>query len=231
MNNERRDSTPRAGGLERDREGQTVAESGAEPRDAFPVFVAQRWTSLVRFGYLLTGDWAASEDLVQTALERSWRRWDHVHSQRPEQYVKAAMANQMRSCWRSPRPDPLSLADLPEAASGSAPTGDHSVDHALREVIWTELLRLPPRMRAIVVLRVWEDPSEAETTALLGVSTGSVKSQMSRAMTRLRAQPGVLEAAGRAAPITIGTQPLTAEAIGRAEGLGSGIQGEREGQW
>src|SRR5689334_4616028 len=59
--------------------------------DQFGEFVELRWQSLVRFGYLLTGDWAAAEDLTQAALERTWRRWDEVRVQRPESYVKAAM--------------------------------------------------------------------------------------------------------------------------------------------
>jgi RNA polymerase sigma factor (sigma-70 family) len=94
------------------------------------------------------------------------------------------------------RPEPTSVAEVAE----QKPHEGHGDRHALRDALWKELLRLPPRMRAVVVLRVWEDLSEAETARLLGMSTGSVKSQMSRAMARLREQPGVLEAAGREVP-------------------------------
>jgi RNA polymerase sigma-70 factor (sigma-E family) len=183
--------------------GVRVADDGAGPgarsEGDFRAFVELRWTSLVRFGYLLTGDWAAAEDLTQVALERTWRRWRHVRDDRPERYVKAAMANQMRSRWRLRRPEPVSVASVAERGEQEGP-GDR---HALRDALWTELLRLPPRMRAVVVLRVWEDLSEAETARVLGVSAGSVKSQMSRAMARLREQPGVLEAAGRTRPETV----------------------------
>lgn len=173
-----------------------AAGPGARSEQDFRVFVELRWTALVRFGYLLTGDWGAAEDLTQVALERTWRRWRHVRDERPERYVKAAMANQMRSRWRLRRPEPATVAEVVERE----PAEGHGDRHALRDALWTELLRLPPRMRAVVVLRVWEDLSEAETAHLLGMSTGSVKSQMSRALARLREQPGVLEAAGREVP-------------------------------
>jgi RNA polymerase sigma-70 factor (sigma-E family) len=174
-----------------------AAGPGARSEQDFRAFVELRWTALVRFGYLLTGDWGAAEDLTQVALERTWRRWRHVRDDRPERYVKAAMANQMRSRWRLRRPDPTSVTQVAEPE----PDTGHGDRHALRDALWRELLRLPPRMRAVVVLRVWEDQSEAETARVLRMSTGSVKSQMSRAMARLREQPGVLAAAGREVPV------------------------------
>ena len=175
---------------------RVAAGPGARSEQDFRAFVELRCTALVRFGYLLTGDWGAAEDLTQVALERTWRRWRHVRGDRPEYYVKAAMVNQMRSRWRLRRPDPASVAEVAERQADEG----HGDRHALRDALWTELLRLPPRMRAVVVLRVWEDLSEAQTARVLGLSTGSVKSQMSRAMARLREQPGVLEAAGREVP-------------------------------
>jgi RNA polymerase sigma-70 factor (sigma-E family) len=177
--------------------GADGSEGPADPDDDFRQFVEARWTALVRFGYLLTGDWAAAEDLVQVALERSWRRWGQVRDGRPwapEAYVKAAMANQLRSWWRARRVTAVSLAHVTEPPE---PGSDPGPGHALRDSLWRELLLLPPRMRAVVVLRVWEDLSEIETARVMGCSPGSVKSQMSRAMARLRRQPGVLEAAGR----------------------------------
>jgi RNA polymerase sigma-70 factor (sigma-E family) len=173
-----------------------IAGPGARTEQDFRAFVELRWTALVRFGYLLTGDWGAAEDLTQGALERTWPRWRHVRGERPERYVKAAMANQLRSRRRLRRPEPAPVAEVGVRESVEGP-GD---GHALRDALWAELLRLPPRMRAVVVLRVWEDLSEAETAHLLGMSVGSVKSQMSRGMARLREQPGVLEAAGRGLP-------------------------------
>jgi len=168
---------------------------GDQTADGFAEFVELRWRSLVGFGYLLTGEWSAAEDLTQTALERTWRRWDRVRVDRPESYVKAAMANQMRSRWRRRT---VEVAD--GRSRESMDLTDVPADHALREALWAELMTLPDRMRAVIVLRVWEDLSEAETARILGCSTGSVKSQMSRGMQRLRSRPDVLEAAGRTAP-------------------------------
>lgn len=175
-----------------------AAEPMGDPRtEGFGEFVERRWTSLVRFGYLLTGDWGAAEDLTQAALERTWRQWDRVRVERPESYVKAAMANQMRSRWRRRT---IEVADGRVSDVGSRADvvlKDVPAEHALREALWVELLRLPARMRAVVVLRVWEDLSEAETARVLGCSVGSVKSQMSRGMQRLRERPEVLDAVGR----------------------------------
>jgi RNA polymerase sigma-70 factor (sigma-E family) len=168
--------------------------------------VELRWRSLVHFGYLLTGDWGAAEDLTQAALERTWQRWDRVRVEHPESYVKAAMANQMRSRWRR------RVVEVPDGKVSEhryqtdVVPKDVSADHALREALWAELMHLPARMRAIVVLRVWEDLSEVETAQLLGCSVGSVKSQMSRGMRRLRSRPGVLEAAGRIGSVDQGDQ-------------------------
>jgi RNA polymerase sigma-70 factor (sigma-E family) len=174
--------------------------------DGFGEFVELRWRSLVHFGYLLTGDWGAAEDLTQAALERTWRRWDRVRVEHPESYVKAAMANQMRSRWRR------RVVEVPDGQvsehrhQADVVPKDVSADHALREALWAELMHLPARMRAIVVLRVWEDLSEVDTAQLLGCSVGSVKSQMSRGMRRLRSRPGVLEAAGRIGSVDQGDQ-------------------------
>jgi RNA polymerase sigma-70 factor (sigma-E family) len=183
-----------------------LAEAAAEPvndqnADGFGQFVELRWPSLVRFGYLLTGDWGAAEDLTQAALERTWRRWDRVRVDHPESYVKAAMANQMRSRWRR-RGGEVVDGRVSERRDAGDVGNDVSADHALRETLWAELMRLPVRMRAVVVLRIWEDLSEAETARLLGCSVGSVKSQMSRGMQRLRSRPEVLEAVGRKPSLT-----------------------------
>jgi len=177
--------------------GPDAGPDGERGSDEFGEFVEQRWSSLIRFGYLLTGDWAAAEDLTQAALERTWGRWDRVRVARPESYVKAAMANQMRSRWRRRTVEVADAGAVERHDQDGGIRPDAPADHALREALWAELLDLPPRMRAVIVLRIWEYLSEAETARVLGCSTGSVKSQMSRGMQRLRARPGVLEAAGR----------------------------------
>lgn len=157
----------------------------------FDEFVELRWHALLRFGYLLVGEWAAAEDLTQTALERTWRHWRRGRIDHPDRYVKAAMVNQTRSRWRRSR----EVADGVERESRSVT--DHPGDHALREALWSELQALPAQMRAVIVLRVWEDLSENETARILGCSVGSVKSQMSRGLRRLRERPEVLDAVGR----------------------------------
>src|SRR4051812_44900705 len=134
--------------------------------EEFADFVDLRWQSLVRFGFLLTGDWGAAEDLTQSALERTGRRWRRVKVERPERYVKAAMINQMRSRWR--RRDLEVVDGVTRDEPG--PSSGHPDDHALHDALWSELLRLPVRMRAVIVLRIWEDLSEAETARVLGCS-------------------------------------------------------------
>jgi RNA polymerase sigma-70 factor (sigma-E family) len=182
--------------------GPGAGPDGERGPDEFGEFVEQRWLPLVRFGYLLTGDWAAAEDLTQAALERTWGRWERVRVARPESYVKAAMVNQMRSRWRRRSVEVADDQVVERHDQDDVLRPDAPADHALREALWAELLHLPARMRAVIVLRIWEDLSEAETARVLGCSTGSVKSQMSRGMQRLRTRPGVLEAAGRAETVT-----------------------------
>lgn len=153
---------------------------------AFREFVEARWTAFVRFGYVLTGDAGHAEDLVQHALERCWRRWGRIESESPERYVKAAMANLAASRWRRRRFAEVRLAD---GAEGPAVDGGERA-LAVRDLVWREVQQLPPRMRAVVVLRWLEDMTEAETAAALGCSVGSVKSQSSRALARLRERIG-----------------------------------------
>lgn len=161
----------------------------------FHDFVEARWTSLVHYAYALTGDVGEAEDVVQSALESSWRRWSSIRSDRPEMYVRTAVTRQVisRHRWRSRRPRERPAGDaLPEApAAIDGPEG-----HALRDLLWREVQELPPRMRAVVVLRLWEDMSEAEVARVLDCSTGSVKSQLSRGTERLRQRTGLREAVG-----------------------------------
>jgi len=169
------------------------------PRDdaGFHDFVQARWTSLVRYAFVLTGDVGEAEGVVQSALESTWRRWSSVRSDRPEVYVRTAVARQVisRHRWRSRRPKERPAGDaLPEGpAAADGPEG-----HALRDLVWREMQDLPPRMRAVVVPRLWEDMSEAEVARVLGCSTGSVKSRLSRGTERLRQRTGLREAVGMA---------------------------------
>lgn len=151
---------------------------------AFAEFVTREWSRLVRVGYLLTGDVGRAEDLVQQALVKVHRHWPRVrHTASPYAYTRAAVANESASWWRRRRV-PETLGEIPVHAVGA--TGDAFAAVDTRAELLQCLQRLPPRMRAIVVLRYYDGLSEAETAQALGISVGSVKSQTSRGLDRLR---------------------------------------------
>ncbi|MGQ0840455.1 SigE family RNA polymerase sigma factor [Actinokineospora sp.] len=155
-----------------------------EPNDEFAEFVAHRSTALLRTAYLLCGgDRGAAEDLLQDVLERTYRRRKRVRG-RLEPYVRAALANASANRWRH-RSRRVAESPLDQAAEPGVhgPEGD-VLD---RDQLARALGLLPARMRAVLVLRFFDDLSEAETAAALGCSTGTVKSQTSRGLDRLRA--------------------------------------------
>lgn len=146
----------------------------------FSAFVAARTPALLRTAYLLTGDWAAGEDLLQTTLEQCWRRWNRL-SAHPEPYVRQAMLRTFLS-WRRRRwTGETPTEQLPELAAADAMS-----DYDEREQLWRALQRLPRGQRAVIVLRYFDDLSEQETAAALGISVGTVKSQSSKALAALR---------------------------------------------
>lgn len=154
--------------------------------DTFRDFVTRQWGPLSRTAYLLTRDRALAEDLVQSALEkthRHWRRIERVDS--PEVYTRRVMVNMAISSRRRRK-----WAEVPLVPSDE-PGGTDSygqVDN--REMLLRAMRRLSPRTQAILVLRYFEDRSEAEIAQVLSCSTGSVKSQASRGIARLRALLG-----------------------------------------
>ncbi|GAA1844811.1 SigE family RNA polymerase sigma factor [Asanoa iriomotensis] len=145
----------------------------------FADFVRLRYAELLRSAYLLTGSSHAAEDLLQTALLRAMGRWSQVEEPLP--YVRRTMVNLHVSVWRRYGAREVLHAVLPERGVGD---GAHQVEQ--RHVIVDALRELPPRTRAVVVLRYWDDLSEAETAAALNCSIGTVKSQASRGLARLR---------------------------------------------
>jgi RNA polymerase sigma-70 factor (sigma-E family) len=164
-----------------------------DPEAEFREFVAARWTALARYAYLFTGDHGHAEDLVQQALEQCWRRWRKVRINAPEAYVRASIAHAAAARWRRRRVLETSWDAVTDRAGelrggGTPSSSDPGTSHAERSQLWLALAELPPRMRAVVVLRIWEDLSEAQTARVLGCSVGTVKSQLSRALTRLRAE-------------------------------------------
>jgi len=146
----------------------------------FRDFVEARSGSLLGTAYLLTGDRHRAEDLLQSALVKAHRHWARVRQRGDvEPYVRRIMVNEQRSWWRARREFPV--AEVPERpAAGGDPAG-----FTERDAVWQALRRLPPRTRAVLVLRYWEDLSEAETARILDCSVGSVKSQASRGLHRL----------------------------------------------
>ncbi|GAA3466517.1 SigE family RNA polymerase sigma factor [Nonomuraea roseola] len=150
----------------------------------FSAFVAARATSLLRVAYLACGDQAEAEDVLQTALERTYRNWDRVHHETLEPYVRRVIVNAAIS--RARRRAILSIIPMHSPPERSA----HATDTDLRHVLMEALRALPPRQRAVIVLRYWEDLSETQTAEVLGCAVGTVKSQTSKAMAKLRSALG-----------------------------------------
>lgn len=166
----------------------------AVPRQDFDAFVASRSTRLLRTAFLLTRDRGLAEDLVQTALAKAWFAWGRIEGT-PEAYVRRIMVNTYSSWWRRKWNGEEATELLPER--GGVDGGSGRVDD--RTDLWQALGRLPKRQRAVVVLRFYEDLSEAETADLLGCTVGTVKSQASRALAKLRLDPMLSD--GPATPI------------------------------
>lgn len=154
---------------------------GANVSDAhatFDAFVRERLPHLLRFGRVLTGNDEAAADLVQDALERTIMHWERVESRDdPEGYVRRVMVNRNISIWRRLRRERITDT-IPD---------DGYVDRPRDSELWEALLTLPPRQRAVIALRYYEDKTEAEVAQILGCSVGTVKSQASKAITKLRA--------------------------------------------
>lgn len=145
---------------------------------AFDDFARARMPQMLRFAHVLTGDPHAAADLVQDALERAMLAWPRVSRQGdPEGYVRRTMVNRNISIWRKLRRE--RLVDDPPEQQEDPPAGR---DLAL----WEQLRRLPPKQRAVLVLRYYEDLTEQQTADIVGCSVGTVKSQASKAIANLR---------------------------------------------
>ncbi len=151
---------------------------------AFEEYVQARWTSLVRYGYVLTGNSHDAADLAQEALARLGSAWPRVvRRDSPDAYVRTTMARLHVSRWRRLRRERL-VPEVPDRAAGD-PALDR-VDAAAE--LWTLLAELPRRQRAVLVLRYYEHCTESEIAALLGISRGTVRSQAFRALEKLRSR-------------------------------------------
>lgn len=152
----------------------------------FEEFVVARSPRLVRTAYLLTGDRDLAQDLVQTALARTWPHWHRVRDNQPEAYVRTVMVRLQASLWRRKWRGEVPTDVLPEPCSGAAPT-DAVND---RVVLAKALALLPPGQRQIVVLRYVDDLSVDQVASIVGVAPGTVKSQSAKGLARLRVALG-----------------------------------------
>ena len=151
----------------------------------FSEFVRSRTPALLRTGFLLTGDRHLAEDLVQDALARTHRALRRLADEGHfEAYTRTAMYHLHVSWWRRRRVAESLPGELAERAD---PGGDHTARVDLQLALHEALAQLAPRQRAVLVLRFFEDRTEAEAAELLGCSTGTIKSQTSKALARLRA--------------------------------------------
>lgn len=158
-------------------------------KPGFRDYVTSRSGSLLRMAYLLTRNLADAEDLVQAALAKTYQAWDRIEDRNAlDGYVRRAMVNTHISWWRRRKVEEYPTDEIPDRAAA-----DHAADSELSDPVRRALDRLPSRMRAAVILRYCEDMSEAEVAAALGISQGTVKSTVSRAVAKLRIDAELLK--------------------------------------
>jgi RNA polymerase sigma-70 factor (sigma-E family) len=148
----------------------------------FTEFVGARWASLYRLAYLLTASPTAGEDLLQTSLEKAYVRWGRIREMdHAEAFVRRMIVNTYLSGRRRAwvREEPYEQLPEPTGSSGEVEVLD-------RALLWPLICALPARQRAVVVLRYYEELSEAEIADALRCAPGTVKSQSSAAMKALR---------------------------------------------
>lgn len=155
---------------------------GNASHDEFRDFVAARRPALLRAAMLLTPDRADAEDLLQAALARTYLAWGRINDRAAlDGYVRRVMVNINISWWRRRKLEEYPTDELPDL-----PVADHTRRSELRDALERLLGRLPARQRTAVMLRYYEDLTENEIAETLGVSVGTVKSTVSRAMAKLR---------------------------------------------
>ncbi|MFI6265805.1 SigE family RNA polymerase sigma factor [Micromonospora sp. NPDC051006] len=147
-------------------------------RDGYVAFVENHQHRLLRAAYLICGNRHQAEDLLQDALLKLALRWPAVRDGDPAAYVRAILYRDAVSWWRRRRREWLGGYPPEQAA--------HDRDGLLRLALHDALGQLPPRQRAVVVLRYFEDLTETATAEVLGVTVGTVKSQCHAALRRLR---------------------------------------------
>lgn len=165
--------------------------------ESYVAFVTARWAALFRTSYLLSGSTGAAEDLLQTTLLKAYAAWARIEGMAaPEAYVRAMLVNTFLSGRRRKSATrELSAADVPERSVAS-----HEDRVVERSSLWDRVKLLPPRQRAVVVLRYYEDLPERQIAELLGCSAGTVKSQASDALRTLKRALEAAEPSPNAGP-------------------------------
>ena len=154
----------------------------ADPRvDSIGAFFESEYSALCRLAYLLTGDGSRAEEIVMEAFVRSISRWRSIRE--PKAYLRRAVLNLCRNRRRRAWLERHAPTSREDASTPAEPT-----DH-----VWAAVRRLPARQRASVVLRYYEDMSEADIAATLGCSAGTVKSQLAKARASLARALGTQE--------------------------------------
>jgi RNA polymerase sigma-70 factor (sigma-E family) len=155
----------------------------AGDRVAFGEYVRSRSQALLRAAQAMTGNRTDAEDLLQATLVKAYQSWDRIDDQAAlDTYVRRVMVNTHISGWRRRRVDEYPTDDLPDSPSAE----DATRDSDLHDVVQRAIDRLPRQMRAAVMLRFYDDMTEPEVAAALGVSVGTVKSTVARAVAKLR---------------------------------------------
>jgi RNA polymerase sigma-70 factor (sigma-E family) len=172
-------------------EVEAVVVASSQEDAEFADFFTASWPRLYRTTYAVAGEHGLAEDALQSAYAKAFASWRRVRAvDHPEAYVRRMAVNEVitarrRTWWRVER----SHADLPEPPP-APPSGGQGDEHGS---VWAAVRALPPRQRAVVVLRYYEGLSEGEIAQVLGCSRGTVKSQASEALRKLRASDLVLD--------------------------------------
>lgn len=159
-----------------------ILEPSRERMERLSAWFHAEYARLLRFAYFVTGDRAAAEDLIQDAFVRLYRSAARIDEPTFGAYARRTIVNLNRSRWRRAVRERRALVSaLPDSAAR---------EHEPRDDVWRAILGLSPQQRACVALRYYEDMTEQQIAAALGLSGGAVKKHLNRAMTRLRGTLG-----------------------------------------
>ncbi len=161
--------------------------TGTTDAPTFEEYAGAAWPSLYRYAYLLAGSHPDAEDLAQQTLLKAYRSWSRIRgADSPQAYLRTMLTNTFLS-QRRPKGRRLELLTDTPPEPTHAPSDRGTED---RMVLWPHVKSLPPRQRAVIVLRYYEDLSEEEIADTLGCSRGTVKSTAHRGLQALRAVLG-----------------------------------------